>query len=187
MGKLKTEISQLIKKSRGLNQARIDTNKWFNTSNSVVNTQELFKPGKIYVFRYEHPINKERLWDMNPTVLSLGRTEGLDIGLNLNFLTYNQRVALLDRVYEQYYEHIKRSVERSGGNPLRQEQIISMNYDNIKRFLSKTNYHKACRRYINNKRKNTKVISYSDWVRMAIINKSDFNNGDINQAHSKIT
>lgn len=191
MGKMKEEISQLVKKSKGLNEAKNDSEQWIkNTGNStgnksVARTSEVFKPGKIYTFRYENPINKDRTWDRNPTVLSLGRIDGLDIGINLNYLTYKQRLTLLDRVYDQYYNRIQDSIKKSGGNALMQSEILALNYDNIKRFLSKGSYVKACRRYITSKRKNTIVVSYSEWARIAVIDNSDFTNGDINQAQEK--
>lgn len=191
MGKMKEEISQLVKKSKGLNEAKNDSEQWIKNTgnstgnNSVARTSEVFKPGKIYTFRYENPINKDRIWDINPTVLSLGRIDGLDIGINLNYLTYNQRLTLLDRVYDQYYNRIQDSIKKSGGNALMQSEILALNYDNIKRFLSKGSYVKACRRYITSKRKNTIVVSYSEWARIAVIDNSDFTNGDINQAQEK--
>lgn len=186
MGKLKDEVNNIIKNSRGLNNAQSNAHNWLKTSKSVYNTNEIFKPGKIYIFRYENPLDKSKLWDMNPTVLSLGRTEGIDIGINLNFLNYTQRLFLLDKIYEQYFEHIQRSIKWSRGIPLKQAPILQLNYDNIKTQLSKTNYIKACRKYITSKRKNTKIISYNDWPRVAIINTASFNPNDPGKAYSKI-
>jgi hypothetical protein len=187
---LKSKISGYIKNLKGLNQARKSTEKWIRDAKdstgdkSIIKTNELFKPGKIYIFRYEEPINKERMWDLNPTVLSLGRVDGLDIGINLNYLNYNQRVALLDSVYNQYINIIEDTIEKSGTNAKNQRSIPSMNYDNIKRFLEKSVYHKACRRYKHNKRKNTIVVGYNHWDKIAVINTSNFVNGDINKAQS---
>jgi hypothetical protein len=187
---LKSQISQYVKNLKGLNQAKNSTEAWLRDvknstgDNSIAKTNELFKPGKIYIFRYENPINKERMWDLNPTVLSLGRVDGLDIGINLNYLNYNQRVTLLDTVYNQYSNIIEDSIKNSGTNAKNQKSIPSMNYENIKKFLEKSTYQKACRRYMHSKRKNTIVVGYNHWDKIAVIDTSNFVNGDINKAQS---
>jgi hypothetical protein len=188
---LKSKISDYVKGLKGLNQARNSTESWIRDAKnstgdkSIARTNEIFKPGKIYIFRYENPLDKERMWDLNPTVLSLGRVDGLDIGINLNYLNYNQRVNLLSTVYDQYSNIIEDTIERFGTNALNQKSIPAMNYDNISRFLEKSQYSKACRKYFTSKRKNTIVVGYNHWDKVAVINTSNFMNGDINKAQSK--
>lgn len=191
MPQVKDEVSQLVAKMRGRDVAVEDTKRWYKTTKAsagdftVKSTTESFKPGKIYVFRYENPVKQNKLWDRNPVVLSLGVDEGLDVGLNLNFFPYPKRLDLLDRVYDQYQGLIDRAIQLSAGDATSEQYLPQMRYDIIKRFLEKYDYMKAYRRYYTNKRTNSAVISYTVWNRAVLLDIADIADGDINKAYAK--
>ena len=188
---VKAEVSELISKMRGKSIAVKDTKNWFkNTRNSSGDTSVrrdsgVFKPGKIYVFRYESPVRDNKMWDRNPVVLSLGRVDGMDVGINLNYLPYAKRLDLLDRVYEQFRNVIERSIKNSGSDALSQNGIKSMQYENVQRFLKDSGYMKAFRRYHTNKRKKSTIIGYTEWNRAALLDIVDMAGGDVNKAYAK--
>jgi hypothetical protein len=190
MGKVKTEVQALVTKLKSKNAAVADTKRWFTSArnssgdSSVRRDNGVFKPGKIYVFRYEKPI-KDKMWDRNPVVLSLGRVGGYDVGINLNHLDYNKRLDLLDRVYSQFEKSIERSIKTSGGDALSQNIITSMQYENIQRFIESSGYLKAFRRYITNKRTHSTIVGYTQWNRIALLDIIDIQGGDVNKAYDK--
>lgn len=192
MGKIKDDVNKLVKELRGKDVAIQNTRKWFKNTKasagdtSVKSTSSPFKPGKIYVFRYEKPKDNTRLWDRNPVVLSLGTSDGLDVGINLNFLPYAKRLDLLDRVYEQYKSITDAHIKSGGTDAVSQKAIVQMTYENVNRFLEKSGYMSAFRRYVTNKRKNTAIIGYSMWNRAVLLEISDISSGDINKAYSKL-
>jgi len=188
---VRAEVSALISKSKGKAIAVADTKRWFKKTResagdtSVRRDNGVFKPGKIYVFRYETPVNKGKMWDRNPVVLSLGRVDGLDVGINLNYLPYAKRLDLLDRVYEQFKGRIESSVSKAGSDALSQNQITSMQYENIHRFLEKSGYMKAFRRYHTGKRKKSTLIGFTKWNRAVLLDIVDMAGGDVNKAYAK--
>lgn len=194
MGKLSQDISALIRESRGLDVAKNSANSWFkNTSlstgdKSVESTSSIFKSGKIYIFRYESPKTKDKLewWDRNPMVLSLGRFEGKDIGINLNLIPYSRKLQLLDRIYEQYLPKIERMIERGKGDASTEDGIADFTFEKLKPFLEQTGFGAAVRLYVTGLRSNTKVISFSKWKNIALIDLNDIAGADINTAYSQI-
>ncbi len=194
MGKLSQDISALIRESRGLDVAKNSANSWFkNTSSSngdksIESTSGPFRSGKIYVFRYESPKTMDKLewWDRNPIVLSLGTHDGKDIGINLNLIPYARKLQLLDKIYEQYLPKIERMIERGKGDASTEDGLADFTYDKLKPFLEKTGFGAAVRIYITGLRVNTKVISFSKWKNLALLDLNDIAGGDINQAYSQI-
>jgi len=188
---VKREVSALITKSKGKDIAQEETKRWFKNTrdsagdSSVRRDGSVFKPGKIYVFRYESPENPSKMWDRNPVVLSLGTVNGLDVGINLNYLSYAKRLDLLDRVYEQFKGRIERSVSKAGSDALTQDLIKSMQYENIHRFLEKSGYMKAFRRYQTNKRKKSTLIGFTQWNRAVLLDIIDMAGGDVKDAQAK--
>lgn len=194
MGKLSQDINALIRESRGLDVAKNSANSWFNKTSqsngdkSVESTSAIFRAGKIYIFRYENPKTATKLewWDRNPVVLSLGHFEGKDIGINLNLIPYGRKIQLLDKIYEQYLPKIERMIERGKGDASTEDGIADLTYDKLKPFLEKTGFGAAVRLYVTGLRSNTKVISFSKWKKVALIDLNDISGGDINQAYSQI-
>lgn len=188
---VRAEVRSLVVKMKGKSIAIADTKKWFRTTRnssgdtSVAKDSSTFVPGKIYVFRYETPINKNAMWDRNPVVLSLGRVDGFDVGINLNYLSYSKRLDLLDRVYEQFKGRIEQTVSKAGSDALRQGHINSMQYENVKRFLNDSGYMHAFRRYSTAKRKKSTIIGYTQWNRAVLLDIVDIVNGDVNKAYAK--
>lgn len=195
MGKLSQDINALIRESRGLDVAKNSVNSWFkNTSQStgdksVESTSSIFRAGKIYIFRYENPKTGDKLewWDRNPVVLSLGHKDGKDIGINLNLLPYSRKIQLLDKIYEQYLPKIERMIERGKGDATTEDGIADLTYEKLKPFLEKTGFGAAVRMYITGLRTNSKVISFTKWKNLALIDLNDIARGDINMAYSKLS
>ncbi len=194
MGKLSQEINSLIKESRGLDIAKKESNKWYkNTASStgdssVESSAAPFRPGKIYIFRYDNPKTKKTLewWDRNPVVLSLGQHSGKDIGINLNLIPHARKLQLLDKIYEQYLPKIERMIVSGKGDATSESGIIELNYDKIKPFLEKTGFASAVRTYVTGIRRNTQVVSYSKWNRVALIDLADIKGISINKVYSRI-
>lgn len=190
MGKLRSEVRSLIQNMRGLKPAQEEARDWYlNTlkstgDTSVRRTGEPFIPGKIYVFRYETPVTEDKLpwWDKNPVVLSLGRKDGKDIGINLNLLPHTVRLNILDRIHEQYEPLIDDTLNRNVINVSDQPGIISLNYNNAKRFLSRMGFTYAIRTYITTLRKNTGIVSYNEWRRVVLLDFIDVAKGSRGQA-----
>lgn len=188
---VREEVMSLIKKSKGRSIATANTKRWFKQmrtstgDSSIVIYNGTFKPGKIYAFRYENPVNKDRIWDRNPVVLSLGRKDGFDIGINLNYLSYPKRLDLLDTVFRQFEKEIQRSIKTSGSDALSQMHIKSMTFSNMERILKDSGYMNAFRRYSTSKRKKTTLIGYTNWNRAVLLDIADITNGNIRDAHNK--
>ena len=89
MGQVKRDIRQLGKESGGMGNARSDAESWFEDSKksiretAVQKTARRFRPGQIYVFRYDEPKYATE-WDRNPCVLALDPAGNNDCGINLN-------------------------------------------------------------------------------------------------------
>ena len=194
MGKLSKEISALVTESRGLDIAKKESIEWYKKTasssgdSSVENYNGPFKPGKIYIFRYENPKTKDTLewWDRNPVVLSLGQHDGKDIGINLNLIPYARKIQLLDKIYDQYESRIDTMVKRGRGDASSEQGIPSFTYERVKPFLEKTGFGAAVRTYIIGLRKNSRVVSYFKWNRVALIDLNDIKGATINKAYSKI-
>lgn len=193
MGILKQQIDSLIKECRGLDIAKKDSFNWYkkvamsNGDTSVTTVSGPFVPGKIYIFRYENPvtIHKLKWWDKNPLVLSLGRIDGKDIGINLNLLPYKFKIYLLDSIYEHYSSKIESNIKRGKGDAAIEPNLPQFNYDKIKFFLKKNGFNFAIRCYITSLRKNTRVISFSKWNKVALIDINNFSNIDVNKVYSE--
>lgn len=185
MGKLREEIASYQKEMRGKGPVMQDSKSWFKSSkgstgdSSISKTNEVFKPGKIYSFTYANPVRDDKIWDRSPVVLSLGRVDGYDVGINLNLLSSAKRLDFLDRVYTQYKKSIDRAVRLSGNDATSQGAIAYMNYQNVHKFLEKSGYMNAFRRYISNRRTNTYVFGYQEWKRVVSLEIGNFGNGDI--------
>ena len=76
MGEIKKGIRLLAREAGGKTRAKTDAMDWFETSRkgiretAVQTTARRFRPGQVYVFRYDDPKYAE-WWDRNPCVLAL--------------------------------------------------------------------------------------------------------------------
>jgi hypothetical protein len=185
MSKLSTEVKNFVQNARGLDNARVAANEWFKTvgksngDKSIQSYSGPFKPGKIYVFRYEHPVTEEKLetWDANPVVLSLGRVDGLDVGINLNYLPQKAKLALLDKIYSNYGSKIEEAEAKNPGVAKSQKDILSMNQVQLERFVGNMGINYAIKRYVTNLRKSSKVVSAEGWKYLPLLNLSQFKPG----------
>ena len=111
MGAIKTQIKALVKTHGSKSNARKEAEAWYASSLKSFRNKEVvkstilrFRPGKIYVFRYDTPKTEETLewWDRSPVVLALDPYKGNDVGINLNLLPIAVKEFILD-----YKERLK--------------------------------------------------------------------------------
>jgi hypothetical protein len=182
MSSLSEEVKNFIQNARGLDNAKVAANEWFKTigkSNGDTSIQSYagpFQPGKIYVFRYEHPVTQDRLqyWDANPVVLSLGRVDGVDVGINLNYLPQKAKLQLLDRIYKSFGSRIEEAEAKKPGVAKQQKSILSLNQATLERFVGKMGINYAIKRYVTNLRKNSKVVSAEGWKYLPLLDLAQF-------------
>lgn len=181
MGQIKRNIRELSKEAGGKTKAKKAAEEWFVKSStsiregSVQRTGQRFRPGKIYVFRYENP-KWAFWWDSNPVVLALNPADnGNDMGINLNMLPNSVKEELLDFIYEQYQGFIK-------GQTLKQAKSqanLSLTYEGAKSFLSRYGFDFAIRQYIPNRKSNQAVVGYDNWARIVLCDFIELNNSSI--------
>ena len=175
MGYIKEEIKKLTK-GKGMSNAAKESISWFEnglkdrSEKAVGATRNRFIPGKLYVFNYK-PITKDLMWfDDKPVVLALDPYEGDDIGVNITMLPPKIREDFLDEVYEKYSAIIKAASKTDSAKA--QRGLPKFSYKGAKKYLEKSGYDFAIRRYKTTSKSNQAVVAYKDWCKMAII---DFN------------
>ena len=192
MAKLSDEVKNFVQNARGLDNARIAADEWYRTvgkssgDKSIQSYGGPFQPGKIYIFRYEHPVTMERLdqWDANPVVLSLGRADGNDVGINLNYLPQKVKLQVLDKIYKNFLPKIQEQEAKAPGQAKKQKPILSFNADTILAFLNKAGLGYAIKRYVTNLRKSTKVVSAEGWKYVPLLNLAQIKKTDIRKVQS---
>lgn len=192
MAKFAEEVRNFVKNSRGLDNARTAADQWFRTvgksngDKSIQSYSGPFQPGKIYIFRYEHPVTEDRLeqWDANPVVLSLGRVDGNDVGINLNYLPEKVKLNVIDKIYKNYNSKIEEQIAKKPGQAKAQKPILSFNEDTIIKFLNDAGLGYAIKRYVTNLRKKTKVVSAEGWKYIPLLNLVQFKKTDIRKVQS---
>ena len=113
MGQVKKDIRELSKDAGGRGRAKTAAESWFEDSKksiregAVQSTARRFRPGQVYVFRYDDPKYATE-WDRNPCVLALDPAGNNDCGINLNLLPPNVKEELLDVVYERFQGYLKK-------------------------------------------------------------------------------
>lgn len=178
MGYIKQQIYQLSKEARSKKQARIDSEQWFNDSlrkRSDKNIQlnpKPFLPGKIYVFDYVNPVTKDTLewWDKRPVVLALNPIDSTtDCGINLNLLPIMFKEQLLDAFYEAFKSPINAAQKGlSKEDAMKQRALVSLRYENVKKYLDKFGFGFAIRRYKTNLKRRQAVVSYESWPKIVL-------------------
>ena len=192
MSTLSTEIKNFVQNARGLDNARAAADEWFRSKGKSQKDTSIrvyagpFQPGKIYVFRYEKPVSINRLeqWDANPVVLSLGVVDGVDVGINLNYLPYKAKLAVLDKIYKNFESKIEEKERKSPGNVKRQTGILSFNANTIQDFLKKAGLGYAIKRYVTNLRKNTRAVDAEGWKYIPLLNLVQIKKTDIRKVES---
>lgn len=187
MAEFRTLVKKIIKESGGSTRASRNANLWYKESirtstDFIAKTSEPFKPGKIYIFRYNDPKTPNLpWWDRNPISLSIGRnTLGNDVGINLNLLPPKAKSKLLDNVYEVYKTNIKKSIGASRGrNRTLNEKFLPLDYTKIKGYLKKFGFDFAVRSYIPGRKEQQRVISYVRWPFIDLMDLSDIANENI--------
>jgi hypothetical protein len=192
MATLSQEVKNFVQNARGLDNAKTAANQWYKTvgkskgDTSIQSYAGPFQPGKIYIFRYQDPVTKERLeqWDANPVVLSLGTVDGNDIGVNLNYLPQDIKLRVLDKIYKSFGSKIEEQESKKPGQAKAQKPILSFNEKTIMKFLNTAGLGYAIKRYVTNLRQSTKVVSAEGWVYIPLLNLAQFKKTDIRKAQS---
>ena len=186
MGKIKKDIKELIKESKGKRKARKDAEDWYqngkrsSAEKSVQSKGGRFQPGKIYVFRYTPKYANELMWyDSNPVVLALDPDGNNDVGINLNLLPINIKEGLLDRVYSVFENEISRKTVGGNKNDASNQGSLSLNWQEAKSFLA--SYRFAVRQYIPNRKVGQAVVSYENWAKIVLCNFADLNGTSYNR------
>ena len=170
MGEVKKGIRELAKDAGGRARAVSEAESWFEDSkksireSAVQSTARRFRPGQIYVFRYDDPKYATE-WDRNPCVLALDPAGNNDCGINLNLLPPNIKEELLDVVYERFKGYLKGQT----GKPAKNQAPLSLSYDGAKGFLGQFGFDFAIRQYIPSRKTKQAVVGYEHWSRIALI------------------
>lgn len=127
-----------------------------------------FRPGKIYIFKYQ-PKYKDVLeyYDQNPVLLSLGRTvvggSELEIGLNISWYPPKARKYIIEKIQKMYKSQMDNAKKKSPYNA-KEQASIPMDLYALKMALDKVGLSFAIRTYIPDNIKNPKsVVCYEDW------------------------
>ena len=170
MGQVKKDIRGLSKDAGGRGRAKTAAESWFEDSKksiregAVQSTARRFRPGQVYVFRYDDPKYATE-WDRNPCVLALDPAGNNDCGINLNLLPPNIKEELLDVVYERFQGYLK----SQEGKPAKNQAPLSLTYDGAKGFLGQFGFDFAIRQYIPSRKTKQAVVGYEHWARIALI------------------
>jgi len=177
MGYIKQQIKVLIKEAGDKKKARMISEEWFREGlkdrkqKDVTPTAKPFKPGKIYVFDYVHPIGEKELdwFDRKPVVLALSPiNETTDCGVNLNLLPVKFKEDFLDAFYKAFESTIDVSTKQKPDDAFYQRPLMNMRYDHIKKYMDKFGYGFAVRRYNVKRKRNQTVVSYESWPRIVL-------------------
>lgn len=169
MGVIKKQIRELSKEAGGKYKAKSAAEAWFEDSKKSIRESSVqkklgrFRPGQVYVFRYDDPKYAE-WWDRNPCVLALDPAGNNDLGINLNMLPPNVKEDLLDIVYERYQGYIKGQENKQA----RAQAPLALSYDGAKGFLARFGFDFAIRQYIPSRKTEQAVVGYANWARVAL-------------------
>ena len=178
MGQVKHDIKNLAKEAGSNSKAIQEAKQWYNKGSKskrareVADTRDPFRPGMIYVFRYEKPKHIATLpwFDKNPVVLALDATDaGNDCGINLNLLPVDVKEDMLDIIYDKLKSMIKSQSSGAKKENASIQGAIKLDYKSAKRFLDQYGLGFAIRQYIPNLKTNQKVVSYENWGRIALV------------------
>ena len=192
MGYIKEQIRQLFKENGGYAGAKRVSTNWFKESLDardkldVKYTRKRFEPGKIYVFKYEHPVTQDTMpwWDKAPVVLGLDNPERdhTDYGVNLNLLPARFRQEILDQLYTRLNSKIQANIKgNKASDAVKQRPLIDLKYAAVKAYLDRFGLGFAIRRYLPNLKKNQAVVSYESWPKIAICEFAKIHGASIGQ------
>lgn len=185
MGEVKNNIRKLSKEAGGKARAAKAAEDWFDSSKKSIREKAVsissgpFQQGKIYVFRYENPVQAE-WWDSNPVVLALNRSDtGNDMGINLNMLPVPVKEDLLDFVYEQYKGYIQGQNRGAKLENARAQGPLSLSYQGAKSFLKRYGFDFAIRQYATTRKSQQVVVSYENWAYIALCDFLELNGSSV--------
>ena len=178
----------------GYNSASKKAFRWYQDALSgkkvegIEQNRGFFKFGKIYIFNYKNPITKDTMdfYDTNPVVFSLGSTNTdkgkINIGINLNFIPYKYKVALMNDIFKKYKSFINEQQDKASNLPTKQRELPII-YDELKKTLGKKMMF-AIRAYKQDKISNIYIISYEKWIDAMFLKIEDIEKTNINNVYN---
>ncbi len=199
MGQLKKEIDTYRKDNGGAVKAKKVSEDWFKgglkifskSPSDSAKTSMRFRPGHIYIFNYNSPINEATLpwWDQNPMVLALDPSKEAkhnDLGINLNLLPIRMRIELLDKVYDVYKAQIETAKKQKPNDALRQKDL-KITYKEAYKFLYKYGFEFAIRQYSPKLKTKQSVVSYESWHKVATLDLIKLNGATVAQVRKEFS
>lgn len=145
-----------------------------------------FSPGKMYTFEYY--TDDEEIYDTRPIVLGLGLNEyGNDVGINLHFIPFRQRLQLVEHIYSAFNTTINAELKsKRAPHPNSQRSLNHFTWDNINEaYGNMINIKYAVRQYRLERMRYPSVLGYQHWY-LGIVNDEDnFVGVTKNKAQSK--
>lgn len=183
----------------GLMGARKKVFEYFNNEyfmpipNQNVETSMSYKgliPGRMFTYKYEpDPLNIDRMdfYDKRPIMLcikeGIHKNTGnyLQLGINFNFIPYEIRISMLDKLFVAYKNFILFDVQRRAGNDAntRITPVFTDSYDFygvlnwIFQSVLKSGFKYALRLYNWDRMDNVKLIDYNEWGLLGLLDARD--------------
>jgi hypothetical protein len=124
-----------------------------------------FAPGKLITFNYDAK-HKQHRYDRNPLVVALGpskRYKGIYLGINIHWMTLNQRVLLASLIME-----------------LREKRGGELVYKDVKPIIAKFEGSPILRSYIYKRVSNTVIdIPPDQFMKFSALSFEDIQGGDL--------
>jgi hypothetical protein len=153
-----------------------DAYEWFleqikNDKNTrvQVNRDPWFKPGKIYIFKYDAKYkNVLDYWDRHPIVFALGKMQLengslVNLGLNISWYPPTFRKQIIDRIRKMYEPKYSKAIKNKGRLANDQDPVYIDLYA-LKIALDQMGLSFAIRAYLPERIKNPKIcVCYEDW------------------------
>lgn len=123
-----------------------------------------FKPGKIYIFKYDAKYKKELdYWDKHPIVLVFGMQNGHAVGVNLSWYPPEARKFMVDRIRKMYKPAYDTEIKRKPNQAIDQKPVYIDLYA-VKTALDDLGFSFALRQYLPGHVRSPKLcICYEDW------------------------
>jgi hypothetical protein len=153
-----------------------DSYKWLieetsggKSTRAQVNEDVWFKPGKIYIFKYDAKYkNFLDYWDRHPIVLALGKRQLdsgsiVNVGINISWYPPFARNEIIKRIQKMYEPQFKNAIKKKPKNANEQQPIIIDLY-RMKLALDPLGLSWAIRNYLPDRILQPKIcICYEDW------------------------
>ena len=158
------------------------------TNKNIERRNAFLEKGKLYTFRYR-PLDPNALgyYDKNPLVLVVDRKKinggYIDIGINLNFLPFNQKLTILNKMVSAY----KGLIQSNTGiapNKANTQKRLPINWEIAKRILGPSAKF-ALRSYYTSRRSETYCFSYESWKDLIFLDVQDIEGATLTEIYKR--